>query len=127
MKVNDDEDVMLDPDDEWLALVRAAREAGHPDRRLVERISHRAVDDLALRFRRRVPDVEDAQDAVERALEEGLADVSRAYVLYRQRRAELREAKHANVVALFRSKRTLTAQIPVHAVEGPPVMRPDGT
>jgi ribonucleoside-diphosphate reductase alpha chain len=76
------------------AVFRALRETGRADRALAETVTDRAVADLAARFPRAAPRVEDAQDAVERALMElGLADAARAYVLYRSRRAELREAK----------------------------------
>jgi len=78
------------------AIFRAAREVGRPERVLAAEATRRVVADLAQRFGRRVPGIEDVQDAVERALMAmGLADVARAYVLYRRRRSELREAKRA--------------------------------
>jgi ribonucleoside-diphosphate reductase alpha chain len=76
------------------AVFRALRETGRPDRALAEEVTHRAVAELSARFPRAAPGIEDAQDAVEHALMAlGLADATRAYVLYRDRRAELREAK----------------------------------
>jgi ribonucleoside-diphosphate reductase alpha chain len=76
------------------AVLGAAREAGRPEDRLAERVTSRAVEDLAEEFAGGIPGVEDVQDAVERALMEiGLDEVARRYVVYRRRRAELREAK----------------------------------
>lgn len=78
------------------AVARAAREVGRPEPDLAAEATRRAVQELAARFGRRTPGIEDVQDAVERALMAmGLADVARAYVLYRRRRGELREAKRA--------------------------------
>lgn len=75
------------------AIARAALETGSRDQDLAGRAAARVVDDLSTRFRR-VPSIEDVQDAVERALMGlGHEDVARAYVLYRERRTELREAK----------------------------------
>jgi ribonucleoside-diphosphate reductase alpha chain len=51
-------------------------------------------------FEETVPGVEEIQDIVEKALiNAGYADVAKAYILYRQRRSEIREAKrHLGVV-----------------------------
>jgi len=76
------------------AIVGAMREAGRPDPVLAEQATALALDDLAERFDGHPPAIEDIQDAVERALMAlDLADVARAYVVYRRRRAEVREAK----------------------------------
>ena len=76
------------------AIFRAAREAGRPDRALAAEVTRLAVEDLAGRVDGRPPRVEEIQDSVERALMSmGLPEVARRYVLYRRRRAELREAK----------------------------------
>jgi ribonucleoside-diphosphate reductase alpha chain len=71
------------------AVARAAREAGEP----VPAAEVAAL--VAGRLDgRRTPTVEEIQDAVEAALmAKGFADTARAYVLYRRRRAEVREAK----------------------------------
>ena len=46
------------------------------------------------KFEGKIPGVEDVQDIVERVLMlEGLPEVAKAYILYRKRRAEIREAK----------------------------------
>jgi len=58
--------------------------------RLAERVAGEAEE----RFASSIPGVEDIQDLVERALiSAGYADVAKAYILYRQKRTEIREAK----------------------------------
>ena len=76
------------------AVARAAREVGGADLGLPAAIGRSVAVQMAKRFGRRPPGVEAIQDAVERALmARGSDDVARAYVLYRARRAELREQK----------------------------------
>jgi ribonucleoside-diphosphate reductase alpha chain len=76
------------------AVARAARETGQRDGELDERVTDAVVTDLAAHFRAEPSTVEDIQDTVERALMEmGLAEVARAYVVYRRERARLRDAK----------------------------------
>jgi ribonucleoside-diphosphate reductase alpha chain len=76
------------------AAFRALREVGRPNQALAEAVAKAAVADVAARLGRRAAPIEEVQDAVERALMElGVPDAARAYVLYRRRRAELREAK----------------------------------
>jgi ribonucleoside-diphosphate reductase alpha chain len=72
------------------AVARAAREAGNTDPNIAAAIARAVADAL----RRRVATVEEIQDLVEAQLgAAGLDDVARAYIIYRQRRAELRAAK----------------------------------
>lgn len=87
--------VPFDPDRIAAAVTSAALEVGRYTPEIAAAVTEVVVADLAARrFARRPPGVEDVQDAVERALmAAGLADVARAYVLYRRRRAELRQAK----------------------------------
>jgi len=79
------------------ATARAAREAGHPDPDMPGVLAGSVADALAVRRRGPgggVPTVEEIQDLVEARLEAaGLDDVARAYIVYRQHRAELRAAK----------------------------------
>ena len=78
------------------AVFRAAREAGHAERELAVAVTDRVIEDLAARLPHEPPHVEEIQDAVEHALMAlGHDEVARAYILYRRRRAELREAKQA--------------------------------
>ncbi len=76
------------------AVLGAMREVGQADRAVAKEATLLALDELARRFRRRAPTVEDVQDAVEAALMAlDLPEVARAYVLYRGQRAQVREAK----------------------------------
>ncbi len=77
------------------AVGRAAREVGGEDRRLAEEVSSQVTAYLSRTFTEgKLPTVEDVQDAVEKILiEEGHAKTAKAYILYRQRRLELRRAK----------------------------------
>ena len=64
---------------------------------LADRLSKKVVNEIDKLFdgRIRIPTVEDVQDIVEQVLiREGLDKVAKAYILYRQRHAELRYLKH---------------------------------
>jgi ribonucleoside-diphosphate reductase alpha chain len=59
-----------------------------------ERLSSEVIGVLEERFPDRIPGVEDIQDIVEEVLmKRGYSDVAKAYILYRQRRAEIRRVK----------------------------------
>ncbi len=77
-----------------VAIAAAAREAGHRDPDAPGVLARSVADALARRPRGGIPTVEEIQDLVEAQLEAaGLDDVARAYIIYRQHRAELRTAK----------------------------------
>jgi ribonucleoside-diphosphate reductase alpha chain len=77
-----------------IAVARAAREAGHRDPEVPDKVARLVADALARRPRGGVPAVEEIQDVVEAQLvAAGLDDVARAYIIYRQHRAEVRTAK----------------------------------
>ncbi|MEM3737408.1 MAG: ribonucleotide reductase N-terminal alpha domain-containing protein, partial [Candidatus Bathyarchaeia archaeon] len=77
------------------AIYKASVAAGQPDRRLAEEIAHQVVAAAEAHFgESQIPTVEDIQDLVERTLiRSGHTEIAKLYILYRQRRAELREAK----------------------------------
>ncbi|RLI25512.1 MAG: hypothetical protein DRO52_03915, partial [Candidatus Hecatellales archaeon] len=77
------------------AVLKAMRAVGVGSREDAERIAGRVVEEVKKKFgAERVPTVEDVQDLVEEALmREGLTEVARAYIVYRQRRAEIRDIK----------------------------------
>ena len=76
------------------AVARAGREVGRPDAGLSARVADAVSAQLAEHVGSRPPGVEDVQDLVEHVLmTSGAAEVGRAYVLYRQRHAEVRHAK----------------------------------
>lgn len=66
----------------------------HPDKVLAQRLSKQAVSLVERRFAKITPSVEEIQDIVEEMLiKEGQSDVAKAYIIYRQKQAELRAAK----------------------------------
>jgi len=76
------------------AIFKAMRATGKPDRELADKIASKVVSKVSERFRERIPSVEDVQDIVEETLiESGEAKVAKAYILYRQKRAAIRETK----------------------------------
>ena len=59
-----------------------------------QQLSEEVVEILGARFKKKIPTVENAQDIVEEVLmRSGYPDVAKAYILYRQKRTEAREAK----------------------------------
>ncbi|MBI5884908.1 ribonucleoside reductase class II [archaeon] len=75
------------------AIFKATAAVNKPDLELAGKLSGQVVS-LLLQKRIRVPGVEEVQDLVEMVLiENNLADVAKAYIIYRQKRKELREAK----------------------------------
>ncbi|MFB3765408.1 MAG: adenosylcobalamin-dependent ribonucleoside-diphosphate reductase [Methanotrichaceae archaeon] len=76
------------------AIGKAFKAVGIEDSRAVSELAGRVVGIADERFPDVVPGVEDIQDIVERVLiDAGYADVAKAYILYRQRRSEIRDAK----------------------------------
>ena len=76
------------------AIFKAAVAVGGEDREVAEKLADRVMAILYEKFAGSVPTVEDVQDAVEKVLiEEGHAKTAKAYILYRQKRAILRELK----------------------------------
>lgn len=86
--------VGFEPEKIRAAVAAAAREVGHTEPELAPRVTSDVCARLSHTFGTEAPGVEEVQDTVEQALmDSGLSDVARAYVVYRSRRAELREAK----------------------------------
>jgi len=77
------------------AIFKAAQSVGGSDEALAEKLSDKVVALLEERYDgHSIPSVEEVQDYVEKALiESGHAKTAKAYILYRQKRAELRRAK----------------------------------
>ncbi|MFW6107490.1 MAG: adenosylcobalamin-dependent ribonucleoside-diphosphate reductase [bacterium] len=85
----------FDPRKITAAIVKAQRAIGEDDAAFAQHCTDRVVERLGER-----PDVEAIQDVVERVLiAEGRADLAKAYILYRQRRADVRRAKRLLGVA----------------------------
>ena len=68
---------------------------GEPCGGVVQRLTDQIVENLAARYHERtIPAIEEIQDTVENVLmQEGFADVAKAYILYRNQRHRLREGK----------------------------------
>ncbi|MGQ9622813.1 MAG: adenosylcobalamin-dependent ribonucleoside-diphosphate reductase [Candidatus Caldatribacteriaceae bacterium] len=76
------------------AIYRALSVCNKENEDLAWRLADKVVVLLGEKVRGRVPEVEEIQDVVEEVLmREGLSDVARAYILYREKRRALREAK----------------------------------
>ena len=76
------------------AIYKAIMAVGEEDGELAEKLANEVVKILEDRFVGKIPSVEEIQDVVEEVLvKNGLYRVAKAYILYRQMRTEVREAK----------------------------------
>jgi ribonucleoside-diphosphate reductase alpha chain len=76
------------------AIFKALNSVGRGDESLAEELADDVVRLLNERFENKIPSVENIQDIVEEVLiRNGYADVAKSYILYRQKRAEIREQK----------------------------------
>ncbi len=75
------------------AIFKAAKSVGGSDRELAEKLADKVVDILEKKYDgHAIPTVEDVQDVVEKVLiEEGHAKTAKAYILYRDQHAKMRE------------------------------------
>lgn len=77
------------------AIFAAAKSVGGDNRETAERLSKIVVNILTEAHGASIPTVEDIQDIVEKVLiEEGHAKTAKAYILYRKKHEELREARN---------------------------------
>src|SRR3989344_7154308 len=73
------------------AIFKAAHSVGGTDRTLARKLSDNVIQALDADYAHTIPSVEEVQDLVEKILiEEGHAKTAKAYILYRQKRAEER-------------------------------------
>ena len=77
------------------AIFNAAKAVGGSDRKIAAELAEKTVSILNERFTAtQIPSVEQIQDLLEKILiEEGHAATAKAFILYRQERAKIREAK----------------------------------
>ncbi len=77
------------------AIFKAKLAVGKPDNNLAKKLTEKVVKKLEKSLKEnQIPTVEQVQDIVEQVLiEEGLSKVAKAYILYRQKRAEIRKEK----------------------------------
>ncbi|HLE02349.1 MAG TPA: ribonucleotide reductase N-terminal alpha domain-containing protein, partial [Dehalococcoidia bacterium] len=88
--------VDFDPGKIARAIEKAMAAVGERDGREAERLAGVVVKGLEAHFDSVTPGVEDVQDMVEKTLmREGFDRVAKAYILYRQKRTEVRGAKRA--------------------------------
>lgn len=74
------------------AVFKAAASVGKRDEALIERITEEVVKNLEERFGDKIPKVEEIQDIVEETLvKNNLYEIAKAFILYRQKRAEARK------------------------------------
>ena len=80
-----------------LAIWKAAQVVGGKDRALADRLADLVIDELNSKFdEKSPPTVEQVQDSVEKVLmTAGHAKTAKAFILYRQARAEIRKEKMA--------------------------------
>jgi len=75
------------------AIFKAAQSVGGQDRFIAEELAAAVTDYLNRHYEGDVPGIEDIQDMVEKVLiETGHAKTAKAYILYRERRAQARRA-----------------------------------
>lgn len=76
------------------AIFKAAKAVGGEDRQLAEELAEIVIQYLSKKLGTAIPTVEQVQDAVEKILiETGHAKTAKAYILYRDRRTRMREAR----------------------------------
>lgn len=76
------------------AIRKALDATGQQDGKAADDLAGKVVSIVADRFSGRYPRVEDVQDIVEKVLmEAGYTDTAKAYILYREQRAEMRSMK----------------------------------
>ncbi|RLI35000.1 adenosylcobalamin-dependent ribonucleoside-diphosphate reductase, partial [Candidatus Bathyarchaeota archaeon] len=86
--------VDFDPTKITNAIHKAVVAVKMRDDGISKRLSDQVVAIVEEKFDGKIPSVEDVQNIVERVLiKNGYAEVAKAYILYRQKRTELREAK----------------------------------
>lgn len=80
------------------AIYQAAKAVGGQNRKESEILAQKVISFLDKKFVDIIPSVEEVQDTVEKTLiKEGHAKTAKAYILYRQKKTEMRESKHVVV------------------------------
>jgi len=89
------------------AIFKAAQAVGGEDRFIAEELASAVTDYLNRHFEGDTPGIEDIQDMVEKVLiETGHAKTAKAYILYRERRAQARRAMQVRHATQERTKST---------------------
>jgi ribonucleoside-triphosphate reductase len=91
------------------AIFKAAQAVGGEDRFVAEELASAVTDYLQRYYEGETPGIEDIQDMVEKVLiETGHARTAKAYILYRDRRAQARRATKVRTVSAGRTDRSAT-------------------
>lgn len=86
--------VPFEPEKITVAIHKAFLATGQKDKKVAQKLAGQVIEILERRFRGRIPQVENVQDIVEHVLiKNNYSEVAKAYILYRARRSEIREAK----------------------------------
>lgn len=95
IKKRDGRIVDFDPEKITSAILRAAQSVGGKDRATAEGLAKKVLESIEKDLKPgEIPTVEQVQDMVEKILvEDGHYKTAKAYILYRQKRTELRRAK----------------------------------
>ncbi|MEK9209343.1 MAG: ATP cone domain-containing protein, partial [Patescibacteria group bacterium] len=79
------------------AVFKAFEAKGEPNHSAADEVARKVAEKLAKKYKNKskaVPGIEEVQDLVEETLiEKGFAKIAKAYILYREKRAELRREK----------------------------------
>jgi ribonucleoside-diphosphate reductase alpha chain len=94
IRKRDGQIVDFEPGRIQVAIGKAMAAVSVTDGAVANKVTGVVVEEIEKRFRATIPGVEDVQDVVEKVLmREGLPEVAKAYILYRNRRTDIREAK----------------------------------
>lgn len=89
------------------AIFKAAQAVGGEDRLLADELAEAVTFFLRKKFGQKIPEIEEIQDIVEKVLiETGHAKTAKAYILYRAKRARIRESLKVRKELLERSSST---------------------
>jgi len=76
------------------AIWNAAKSVGGRDKEKAKRLGNLVIEQIEKKFEKRIPQVEEIQDIIEKTLiEEGHAKTTKAYILYRKSHQDLREIR----------------------------------
>jgi ribonucleoside-diphosphate reductase alpha chain len=93
-----------------VAIRKAFYAVGEEDGPIVDDLSDKVVRELNKKYKGKVPSVEQVQDCIEEMLiTEGFSQVAKSFILYRQKRAEIRAAKYFLLQYDVRTKLTENA------------------
>ena len=77
-----------------IAISKALKPTARPEPGIPAELTGKVLNRIRKEFPKKIPTVENIQDIVEKVLiESGYVDTAKAYILYRQKRTELRESK----------------------------------